>query len=112
MEVVFDKMPDDPGARERFWLFRCTAQDLIPFGRCPALNCLLHQLPGCLKAVDQLGGAASRHAWAIPVPKFGHCLASFVHIHKEPARPRSNYMQNNFTDRAQTGGCSERELIR
>src|SRR2546427_12910052 len=79
MEVVLYKMPDNPPGCVGFWIIaRLPLQLLLPFVRGPALKHSLCQSPGGLKPCDQLSGATSWHAWAIPCHETCHFLASLM----------------------------------
>src|SRR6266545_6886185 len=88
MEIMFNEMPDHPLPRDNRGLAVVVARvGLLPVGRRPAGDRILHPLPRRLQAVNQFVSAASWHPLAIPCTQIRKLLAAFAHQLIEPACP-------------------------
>src|SRR5215207_1781466 len=100
MEIMFDEMPDNPLPRDNRGLAVIVVAriGLLPVGRRPASNCLMHALPCDLQAVNEFGSIAFRHSLTIPCTQIGKLLAALTHQLVKPACPSADHMRRNVFD--------------
>src|SRR5207237_8034189 len=83
VQVVFEHMPDHPGARQLDWrAIPVVGKGLVHVGGTPARQTIRHELPGALEALGQLGGGwdgrPQRQRTLVPTRIHLHLIAAVL----------------------------------
>src|SRR3990172_4400497 len=113
MEVVLEKMPDDPLAREHHRLASARAWDGLggQLGGRPAGEGILHKLPGGLEAGDQLGRRAPERVLVIYVYQRGDVGVAFADDVVKPVGARGDDVSGDDAYRAQVRRGLQGKLV-
>src|SRR5438067_6698652 len=117
VQVVFEHMPDDPGARQ----LHCRAipvvgKGLVHVGGTPARQTIRHELPGAVEALGQLGGGWDGRPQLqrnlVPTRIHLHLLAAvFAQEIGEPAGSAADDVQGILADGAQVRCGAQLKLL-
>src|SRR5450432_1348271 len=112
MQIMLNKMPDDPLAREYFRLVaRIVFVALLHIRRGPACQRFLHDTPAGFQPGYQLCHLPFCRTLAVPLTQFGKLLVAHSHHVVKPAGAGSDDVADNGADRAQSWRSAQRKLI-
>jgi hypothetical protein len=117
VQVVFEHMPDHPGARQLDWrAIPVVGKGLVHVGGIPARQTIRHELPGAVEALGQLGGGWDGHPQRprnlVPTRIHLHLLAAvFAQEIDEPVGTAADDVQGIFADGAQVRYGAQLKLL-